>query len=218
MISDPVIKKGVIASIIASVFFVFLIQPLLFLSWNFIIFISRFIYIGYTTVIYQNAALGQTNGIIISFIFIFIAAFTGFVLFDLSAKLIELFKKMNKLVSLTKGNIEISEENSEKVIDDPISFVKEAKRSLIISFLILILLTILLWFILVIPKYAEYELVTSFHQRITILSPKISDIKYKELKSKWAIMKNRNDYLKINDEMDDIAKQNGIALPKPLLK
>jgi hypothetical protein len=31
-------------------------------------------------------------------------------------------------------------------------------------------------------------------------------------------MKNRNDYLKINKEMDDIAKNNGISLPEPLLK
>jgi hypothetical protein len=75
-----------------------------------------------------------------------------------------------------------------------------------------------IWLLVVIPVFVDLQLNTSFQQRTTVLSPIISDVKFKELRAEWALMKNRNDYLKINKEMDDIAKNNGISLPEPLLK
>jgi hypothetical protein len=65
MISDPTIKKSIIASIIASIFVIIFIQPLINFLWNIILFTSKYVYIGYTNMIYENAALGSRNYVIV---------------------------------------------------------------------------------------------------------------------------------------------------------
>lgn len=65
-------------------------------------------------------------------------------------------------------------------------------------------------------NFAELQLNTSFNQRITVLSPKVSDQEIKVLKAKWALMKGRSDYEAINFQMDALARTQGINLPSPL--
>jgi hypothetical protein len=56
----------------------------------------------------------------------------------------------------------------------------------------------------------------SFHQRLAVLSPKITDQDYKELLAAWAAMRSESDYGRIVDQMDDDAKARGIVLPELL--
>jgi len=56
--------------------------------------------------------------------------------------------------------------------------------------------------------------VSSFNQRITILSPSISDQEYKGWKSRWVQMKGIADYRSIVAEMDKRALALNIELPK----
>ena len=56
--------------------------------------------------------------------------------------------------------------------------------------------------------------VSSFNQRITVLSPSISDQEYKGWKSRWVQMKGIADYRSIVAEMDKRALALNIELPK----
>jgi len=53
---------------------------------------------------------------------------------------------------------------------------------------------------------------------LTVLAPVITDQEYKVLQASWASMKNRDDFLAIVDRLDTMAEDNGIELPKLLLK
>jgi len=74
-------------------------------------------------------------------------------------------------------------------------------------------LSILLFFV-----YYDLQLNTSFKQRITVLSPHISEQQEKELRAQWASMKSRKDYENINRALEDAAKNKEVKLPKLLLK
>jgi uncharacterized ion transporter superfamily protein YfcC len=55
---------------------------------------------------------------------------------------------------------------------------------------------------------------TAFNQHLNVLSPYITEMKRKELISKWSLMKNKKDYDEIYREIYEIAKNNNIILPK----
>ncbi|UOU98036.1 hypothetical protein MUU74_16265 [Chryseobacterium daecheongense] len=65
--------------------------------------------------------------------------------------------------------------------------------------------------------YADLNLNTSFNQRLNVLKPYIDSDQEELLISKWALMKNRNDFNKINKEMEDLAKKNKVILPENLI-
>jgi hypothetical protein len=64
--------------------------------------------------------------------------------------------------------------------------------------------------------YLVLQLTASFHQRLAVLAPKISDQEYKELLASWASMVNGEDYRNIVEKMDAKATASGITLPKLL--
>jgi hypothetical protein len=59
-------------------------------------------------------------------------------------------------------------------------------------------------------NYADFQMNASFNQRINILAP------IKELRAEWASMNNRNDYIKIVEDMEGLAKTHKIEFPKLL--
>jgi hypothetical protein len=64
---------------------------------------------------------------------------------------------------------------------------------------------------------ADYLLNTSFAQRITVLTPHISEHERQEFAALWASMRNRRDYERLNAKLEDTATARGVKLPKPLL-
>jgi hypothetical protein len=56
--------------------------------------------------------------------------------------------------------------------------------------------------------------ISSFNQRIAVLSPSISDQEYKEWKARWVMMKGIADYRSIVTDMDKRALALNIELPK----
>lgn len=52
------------------------------------------------------------------------------------------------------------------------------------------------------------------YQSVTICSPYISEKEEKELLSKFALIKSRNDYINLNNQLKNIAEQNGVELPE----
>ena len=80
------------------------------------------------------------------------------------------------------------------------------------------ILTTFLCIILMASVFADIQLNTSFKQRLNALLPYISEQEEEELRSMWAMMGNRQDYVDITNKMDSIAAEKGIRIPDLLLK
>lgn len=65
-------------------------------------------------------------------------------------------------------------------------------------------------------EFLVLQMNASFNQRLMVVSPKISDQSYKEFLAAWAAMRSESDYRRIVEQMDAIAKTNGIVLPELL--
>ena len=66
--------------------------------------------------------------------------------------------------------------------------------------------------------YVDLQLNASFSQRVDALSPYIDPMEERRLRSQWALMKSRADYEQINRRLDELATGANIQLPEPLLK
>jgi predicted PurR-regulated permease PerM len=82
---------------------------------------------------------------------------------------------------------------------------------------ILSIVTIFLLICMIVSVYADLQLNTSFQQRLRVLSPKIGDLETKNLQASWALMESKEDYEKIVRQMEELAKENNIELPKLLI-
>jgi hypothetical protein len=65
--------------------------------------------------------------------------------------------------------------------------------------------------------FVDLQLNAGFEQRSAVLDAVVSDSVMKQLRAEWAQMKSREDYLRINSQMEQLAKDNNITLPPPLL-
>jgi hypothetical protein len=64
--------------------------------------------------------------------------------------------------------------------------------------------------------YADLQLNAAFNQRMSAIGPYISVPDEKQLRAAWALMKTRDDYLRINDTLENHANKANITLPHPL--
>lgn len=62
---------------------------------------------------------------------------------------------------------------------------------------------------------AAHRLNSSFHQRLTVLAPSISDQEEEELRAQWASMRGVLDYDALNGAMATHAAKYGVTLPRP---
>ncbi|MBM5073258.1 hypothetical protein HYO02_22220 [Vibrio parahaemolyticus] len=148
--------------------------------------------------IYKDAALGMREKY--SFLMI-LFLFQGVFIFVLNA-----FRRVFFPELLEKKSIETM---SEKEISTK---VKRAKVGVFFVGLTLALLTS--WLLAL--QYVGFQMNASFQQRTTILAPYISDGEMKKLKSDWGLMENRQDYIEINANIDNLASENSIKLPRLL--
>jgi hypothetical protein len=58
---------------------------------------------------------------------------------------------------------------------------------------------------------------TTFKQQMMALEPFISETERKDLLRQWALLKTREDYVKVKDKMTEIAKKYSTTLPPPLI-
>lgn len=189
---DSQIRKGVIASVIASLLFVVVIQPLLRLVWSLVLSHgSRFLQ-GYVDSIYLNAALGHRNYVDVVLLVLVYSASSG------------LFVGMATV--LTRRVIQ------------PDPQPRKPRRYHLVLFWFMVLMFHLAAFYSGVRIYADMQLNTSFQQRIRVLAPRLSDLQMKELEAAWASMQTRVDFLAIQMGMEQIAEQNNIVLPRALWK
>lgn len=194
MLNDATIRKSIIASIIASLLVIIFIKPLFDSVWNFVSWFSTYCYAGFNNAVYSNAALGQRDWVAVFHVELFVSILFGTI-------------SGFTLVVFFVGHPE------SKVVEK----IKKNKKSIRLLMIFFGIILIFLSLLIMVSIRTDLQLNTSFNQRLTVLSPHITELKYKELQSSWALMQNRQDYEKIVDEMDKLAKNNKIQLPKLLI-
>lgn len=221
MFKDKEIRKGIISSIIASVIFLILFQPLIQLFWDVLTKVSKNTYSGYLDRVYKNAALGQRNWI--DFITLFMILY-AFILYLITLSL-RLRLKLTDLKRAAKfKNITTEEEKRTYIGKEKLRTNKRVtfllKNSKIISSFTYLgqIVVIVLIVDTIFRAYIDLQLNASFNQRVTVISPYIDIQQEKILKSQWAQMESRKDYEEVNSLLEELAKNKNVKLPQPLLR
>lgn len=195
MLNDATLRKSIIASIIASLFVIIFIKPILDSIWHLVSWLGAYFYEGFSNAVYRNAALGQRDWVAVISLELFVSVICGTIFGFV-------------LVSFIAGH-------SDSKIVEAIKKKRKSLRMLIIPMAIIMLFTSIM---ILVSVRTDLQLNTSFNQRLNVLSPHITELRYKELVSDWALMQNRQNYEKIVEEMEKIALKNQIQLPKLLIE
>ncbi len=190
---DSVIRKGIIASVIAAFVVIIFIQPLLRFIWAVILALgSRFLQ-GYIDSTYKSAALGGRNDVDVILIGWLFAIVSGMMI----GMTLAIIKK------------KLSRERPSR---------KSGKR---LEWLILGICLVLFHvsgISVTVRAFADLQLNTSFQQRLKVLGPVLKDMEVKELEAAWASMQTRADYEAIQMRLEETAEAHEIRLPKALWK
>jgi len=189
---DPQIRKGIIASVIATVIVIVLIQPILKLAWSALLSFGAQFVQNYVDTIYKSAALGHRNYIDVLLLMGIFSFLSGSIL---------------AMTLLMTNRILRPDKKSKKL----------GKPHLCIIWLILIAFHVLAIFFIVTP-YADLQHNTSFQQRLKVLAPVLTETKEEELEALWATMQSRTDFDAIKSQMETLAQDHNLQLPSTLMK
>jgi len=217
MDKDKSIRKGIIASIIASVIFMIILEPLMKLFWTFLNTTTNHLYTSYLNSIFTNAAIGHRNHIdFMTYYFETVLIFGVLFITLIKAKSIIEKPIDKKHIS----NLKSKEEFEQEISSIKLRLLKIIKtlRVLFYSGLLLGFIFLLIMISSLFKEYANLQLNSTFYQRINALAPYIEDKQQKIFISKWALMKSKEDYLEIKLSLENIAKENNVKLPDELIK
>jgi hypothetical protein len=65
--------------------------------------------------------------------------------------------------------------------------------------------------------FAAQQMKLSFERRIAVLAPAISEEDEEALRGRFADLAGRDSYQSLNEDMDAMAREQGVLLPAPLL-
>ena len=196
------LKMNFWVNIVASIAFVFILQPIADKTWVFVNSSSSQFIVKITSSIYQNAALGTRNWLDFMLFTALLLVIVGYLYFSTNK-----FNPFNKFIDQFIGDR--AAKMSEKSKKGYLLFLDTI---LTIAFIGLLFTTSKIWF----DAYADLQMNTSFNQKLTAIAPFIDELEEEKLKSRWSLMSNRDDYLNINETIDSLAILNKIVLPKNL--
>ena len=188
MLNDPNLRREIYVGVIAAILVMLFVEPLLRLAGSALVWVGANIYEGASNAIYREAALGLRE----KFSFLSMAFSITIVTGLMSGFAVAMFRKR-------------SEPSPER---------KPSRRKYVAAGLAVLIFLQSLY--LVGRNFADLQLNASFNQRVTALTPRVTDQQVKELRARWALMEKRSDYLSIVADMERIAKEAGAKLPPPL--
>ena len=179
------LKIGIIGGVVSSILVIIFIQPILSLVWSAVLSFGEAVQAGYVDRIYRNAALVERNLVG----HLSLLALTMLLIFVPAALLsAEMARRHERIGRVT-----------------PAFHIAMSLTSLVAALVLLIAFSL---------SSGVTEISASFIQRLTVLSPAISDQEYKEWKSRWAIMRGQNDYRGLVAAMDKRASELNVELPE----
>lgn len=207
-------KRNIVISLTASAIFFIFIQPIMLLVWELTKKISSSTFEGIINGMYANAALGQRNWI-------------DFLMFT-AVLIIALNFALRTSINLKRtANRIIEDRNQELMSDEVIKDIEKIELKTKKLENILIKISNFRWLLncavfvatihILFSSYTDLQLNTSFNQRIDAIAPYVTDDEIKLLKSQWALMKTRDDFIEISNIMENLANDSNIELPKNLL-
>ncbi|WP_036549764.1 hypothetical protein [Nitrincola lacisaponensis] len=197
MINDPNIRKSIYASVIASLLVILFIQPILNYSAQFFIWTGDVIYNGFSKRLYEEAALGlreKYSFIISSYLLSIPIVFCIIVIFTI-------------LYVNRKRNGESDRGNRNFIF-----------RKIYVTIAVNLVILFICTFYIMSMNFAGFQMNASFNQRMMAIKPYVSDREYDELRSLWARMRSRDDYIAINNNIDNVADKENIFIPEVLWK
>ncbi|PPC76965.1 hypothetical protein C4K68_12685 [Pokkaliibacter plantistimulans] len=183
---DKSIKVGIITGIVASMVFVYFLDPIIRIFGEGVFYASNYVVSGLVDSLYQKSALGVAKDPSLAVYALIIGFITAFPV------------AMIRIFFQKKSNDDKPRENS--------------KRSGIM--LIPIAILPLMLFYQMWTMMFQYEVVTSFDQHIKIVTPYISEKEKQFIVSKFSMMNGESDFKSVYAELDKIASENKLVLPK----
>jgi len=190
MLQDPNTRKSIYASVIASAIVIVFIQPILSGVGALLIWGGEHISANISRAIYTSAAIGLRE----KFSFMLLLLQTGL---------------LSGIATGVSTGLLLRRHTLQQGVQRKPTLIRAITWGLTVLALIatLNLLTI---------NYADFQMNASFNQRIAVLAPAIGNEEVLRLRSAWASMESRGDYLAIVKRMDGLATQHNYKLPKLL--
>lgn len=186
---DKTIRVGIVTGIVASMVFVYFLDPIIRVFGEGVLYVSKYLVTGLLDSLYQKSALGVAKDPALSTYSLFVGMVVGLPVAALS---VILRRKIN------------SGSDSEKR--------PESKSRKLIAIIPIVVLPVMLfyqfWTILF-----QYQVVTSFDQHIRILAPYIETNERMFIESEFASMQREEDYKNLYNTMNGLAKANKVVLP-----
>jgi hypothetical protein len=190
----PEIKYGILSSLIATIFFLYFLEPTLNLLGNLFLKMSAFVSNKFIDRLYAEIAVGKTD---YSFIWIMlvltVSAFTVSVI---------LFRPE---INAQKDKIKNRQQSKSK------------RERAGVSFILKLLIVMAFWIsfsAIEVMSNIKIQTVDAFEQHIKILTPYITPEAKNKLVSDFASMNTLDDYKKIYKQIDSFAQASGIKLPE----
>ncbi len=222
LLKDENTRKTFIKEIFIAVIILLLIEPLVKWIWGIIIWTGENIYQGFLNSIYKSAAQGITGKIEFYTLYLLIFVISSVIYFkfsDLTKQAKSLIEQGDRIIKANQVLVDDKDEEESDDKDDHIDILSEfdkAKKKLKrleISAKIVLPLSFIFILILLITFFVTLELNSSFNQRLNVMLPYIPDNEVRVLKSLWASMRNRSDYMVIVSTMESLAASHDITLP-----
>jgi hypothetical protein len=219
MANSKEIKKGLIGHVIAAIIFLSILEPLLRFAYKLLAEYSNQFFTSYVNSIYENAAIhGETQTLVfmISILifqallaFFFMAGFKTF----LQVEHLGIRENLIVIDDTKTQSIAHRMRRARKMLTWVSRHLKLIRwvYSTLAFFCFLGLLHIIFM------AYTTIQLNMSFDQRLTAISPYLNQTDEKLIKSKWATMETKEDFISLNNELETIARINKVKLPKNLL-
>jgi hypothetical protein len=199
---------SVVASIVATIFFSYCLQPASIWVWHISTSTSNYIFTSVQNSAVSNAAIGKRDWIDPMFMWVFACVVWAIATSYITRPII-------KRLSATRL---FSKQSDKKKGQSRLTHVRNIFKRLYFASAIPIFVVAICWTQLTFAAYVDLQLNASFSQRLDALGPYIDDQTQKQLRSEWARMETLDDYRHLTTEMDQLGQKAGIKLPTVLYR
>lgn len=186
---DKTIRVGIVAGIIASMIFVYFLDPIIRVFGEGVLYVSEYLVTGLLDSLYQKSALGVAKDPALSTYAFLVGIVVGF--------------PVAALTVILRKKIPSGGENQERV---------GSKSRKLIAIIPLVIFPIILFYQFWIMLF-QYQIVTSFDQHMRILAPYMDSKERALIESEFASMQKENDYKILYSKMHGVAKAKNVILP-----
>lgn len=192
-------QSSIIAGIISTCIFLYLLQPILQLLSRLFLFCFSHLSSRYTDRIYTQVAQLTTQDYSFQLLTLVLALMTGTIL---SSATIYLFVRFRK------------KPEERKVNEMGVRFrsALSSRQAVVLNFIFAVALTFGLAIVFV-GNYTQLSLISSFNQHMRILAPYLDEKTEKQLISEWSLMKSKADYDAVYKKLKVHAQAAGVELP-----